>query len=101
MALIKVGSLKDLPPGEAVHVEIGEGAVAVCNVDGSLHAIDGICPHSGGPLGYGALHGKMLVCPFHAWEFDCTTGEFDMDGELKQAVYAVKIENGEIFVDVG
>ena len=100
MALRKVGELRLVPPGAALHVALGEDAVAVCNVDGTLYAIDGICPHSGGPLGHGALEGHVLACPFHAWEFDCRTGECLPRASLKQATYAVKIENGEIYVDL-
>jgi nitrite reductase/ring-hydroxylating ferredoxin subunit len=100
MALVKLAVLNDVPPGSAIHIEVGEGAVAICNVRGVLYAMDGICPHSGGPLGHGALHGNMLVCPWHAWDFDCTTGFSDVDDEIKLATYPVKEEDGEIFVEL-
>ena len=101
MALLKVGSLELLPPGSATHFEIGDGdAVALCNVAGALYAIDGICPHSGGPLGHGVLDGSILTCPFHAWEFDCRTGVNTADEGLAQAIYPVKVEDGEIFVEL-
>ena len=100
MAFVRVGALKLLPQGSAVQVEIGDGALAVCNVDGILHAIDGICPHSGGPLGHGALDGPILTCPYHAWEFDCRTGASEVDEYLKLATYSVKVEDGEILVEL-
>ena len=100
MAFIRVGVLKHLPAGSAMQFEIGEDAVAVCNVDGTVHAMDGICPHSGGPLGHGALEGHVLACPFHAWEFDCRTGVNLVDDSLKQATYPVRVEDGDILVDL-
>jgi nitrite reductase (NADH) small subunit len=101
MALVKVGALKLLPPGAATHLEMDDGsAVAVCNVAGTLYAIDGICPHSGGPLGHGALDGPILTCPFHGWEFDCRTGTMPGDDLKLQATYSVKVEDGEIFVEL-
>ena len=101
MAFVKVGSLKLLPPGSATHFELGDGgAVAVCNVAGALYAIDGICPHSGGPLGHGALDGPILTCPFHGWEFDCRTGTMPGDDLKLLATYPVKVEDGEIFVEL-
>jgi nitrite reductase (NADH) small subunit len=100
MAFVKVGALKHLPVGSAMQFEAGGNAVAVCNVGGALHAMDGICPHSGGPLGHGALDGHMLACPFHAWEFDCRTGLSDVDEYLKLATYPVKVEDGEILVEL-
>ena len=101
MALVKIGPLKLLPPGSATHVELDDGnALAVCNVAGALYAIDGICPHSGGPLGHGALDGPILTCPFHGWEFDCRTGTMPGDDLKLQATYPVKVEDGEIFVEL-
>ena len=101
MPLVKVGALKLLPPGSATQLEMNDGsAVAVCNVAGDLYAIDGICPHSGGPLGHGALDGAILTCPFHGWEFDCRTGTMPGDDLKLQATYPVKVEDGEIFVEL-
>ncbi|MEQ1946566.1 MAG: Rieske (2Fe-2S) protein [Bryobacteraceae bacterium] len=100
MAFVKLAALKDVLEGSAVHIPVGEGAVAICNVGGSLHAMDGICPHSWGPLGHGALHGTTLVCPFHSWGFDCTTGQSDVDHHLKLATYPVRVEGDDILVDV-
>ena len=74
MPRVKVASLSKLPPGSAIPVHIGEETYAVCNATGEIHVLEGICPHAGGPLGEGALHGTNLVCPWHAWEYDCRTG---------------------------
>jgi len=102
MALIRIGALDDLQEGSAMHVEFDNGAraVAICNIGGRLHALDGICPHSGGPLGHGVLNGTTLACPYHAWEFDCVTGASDMNEDLKQTIYPVKVEGGEIWVEL-
>ena len=95
-----MASLEDLRPGTMLHLETGERMVVLCNVDGEVHAMDGRCPHRGGPLGQGALHGKMVVCPWHAWEFDCTTGQFDYNPALRQQQYAVRVEGADILVDL-
>jgi nitrite reductase/ring-hydroxylating ferredoxin subunit len=100
MAFVKAGMLDDLPPGSAMQAEFGDLAIAICNVGDELHALEGICRHSGGPLGHGALHGHMLVCPWHAWEYDCRTGCNDFDEDIKLAKYPVKVEKGEILVDI-
>jgi nitrite reductase (NADH) small subunit len=100
MPFVKLAEVSQVPEGTALHVETGKGAVAICNIEGEIHAMDGICPHSGGPLGEGALHGRILVCPFHAWGFDCVTGLSDADDSLNQDTYAVKVENGDIFADL-
>jgi nitrite reductase (NADH) small subunit len=79
---------------------VGGTKIALCNAGGEIHAIEGTCPHRGGPLGQGALHDKMLVCPWHAWEFDCTTGQNDYDPEVRQRKFAVRVEEDEILVDI-
>jgi len=104
MPFVKVGSLSALPPGSVMETQVGDGTYAICNAGGEVHALDGICQHAGGPLGHGALHGTTLVCPWHAWEFDCRThetpGANEMDDGFQLARFPVKIEGDDIFIDV-
>ena len=105
MPFVKVAELSKLPPGSVMEALVGDGTYAVCNAGGEIHVVDGICPHAGGPLGQGALHGATLVCPWHAWEFDCRTqrtgpGANEMDDGLLLAKFPVKIEGDDILIDV-
>ncbi len=100
MGLVKAGALATMGPGSMTEVREGEARVVVCNVDGALYAIDNVCPHAGAPLAQGALHGHRVVCPFHAWEFDCRTGECDFNPAVVQRRFAVTIENGDVYVEV-
>jgi nitrite reductase (NADH) small subunit len=98
--LVKVGSLAALPPGSVMEVLVGDGTYAICNARGEIHALDGICPHAGGPLGQGALHGTTLVCPWHAWEYDCRSGANEMDDGLRLPKVPVTIQGDDILIDV-
>jgi nitrite reductase/ring-hydroxylating ferredoxin subunit len=100
MPLVRVAALAALPPGTLTEVIAGEERYAVGNVDGEVFALDGICPHSGGPLGQGALHGDIVVCPWHAWEYHCRSGFCVHEDKLKLETFAVKIEGGDVFIDV-
>jgi nitrite reductase (NADH) small subunit len=100
MAFVKVGSLQALPPGSVMEAEVGEGTYAICNVGGELSALEGICPHAGGPLGQGNVDGDRLICPWHAWEYDCRTGVNDYDENVKLAKFPVKVEGDDILIDV-
>jgi nitrite reductase (NADH) small subunit len=42
----------------------------------------------------------MVVCPWHAWEFDCTTGACDFNGEIMVRRYPVRVEGDDILVDI-
>jgi nitrite reductase (NADH) small subunit len=101
MAFVKVCSLAELPPGTVTEVMIGGRPFAVCNLGGEVQALDGVCPHQGGPLGQGAMNGENIVCPWHAWEFNCKTGRNDFDPETRIPICAVRVEGGDILVDPG
>lgn len=101
MPYVKAALLSRLPPGSTMQVTVEDQEYAICNAAGELHAVQGNCPHAGGPLGYGALHGHMLVCPWHAWEFDCRTGEHDYNPRVRLATYPVKVEGDDVLIEVG
>jgi len=100
MPLIKAGFVADLPPGQVKEILVGQQPYAICNFAGVVYALDGVCIHEGGPLGQGQLDGAKLVCPYHLWEFDCRTGAYDFDPTQGVATYPVRIEDGEIVVEV-
>jgi nitrite reductase/ring-hydroxylating ferredoxin subunit len=101
MAFVKAASLAALGPNQLLEALIDGTPYALCNVGGQIHALEGTCPHRGGPLGQGAVHEGRVVCPWHAWEFDCATGANDYDPAIRLRKYPVKIQNGDIFIDAG
>ncbi|HMD47904.1 MAG TPA: Rieske (2Fe-2S) protein [Bryobacteraceae bacterium] len=99
MAFVKVGSLSQLPPGAVMEVVLGDDSFAVCNAGGELHALSGICPHAGGPIGQGAMQENLVYCPWHEWAYDCRTGENDYDPAVKLDKFAVKTDGDDILLD--
>lgn len=99
MPLLKVATLAQLPPGTLAECEAGGRKYAVCNTGAAIHALDGVCPHAGGPLGHGALHGHTIVCPWHAWEFDCRTGAHDFNPAVRVATFPVHVHEDDILVE--
>ena len=100
MPFVKVTPAAGIEAGSVTEVLIADAPYAICNVGGKITALSGICPHRGGPLGQGAIHDQYVVCPWHAWEWNCTTGENDMDPTKKVATYEVKIEGSDIFLNL-
>jgi nitrite reductase/ring-hydroxylating ferredoxin subunit len=90
----------DLPPGQCTEAAVGGKAVAIFNVDGRFYAISNTCLHRGGPLGQGMLTGQSVMCPWHAWSWDVATGENTANPELKVPSYPVKVEDGQVLVQV-
>jgi nitrite reductase/ring-hydroxylating ferredoxin subunit len=97
---VRVGTVEDVPRGQARVVEAGGHALALCNVEGRLYAVDNTCPHRGGPLGEGTLEGAVVACPWHAWRWDVTTGANVNNPAVRIACFAVSVEGGEVFVDL-
>ncbi len=100
MAFVKVASTADVAPGTAKCVEAGGKQIALFNVEGAFHAIDNLCLHRGGPLAEGEIEGTLVTCPWHAWQYDVTTGKNVLDDDEAVATYAVKVEGGDVLVDV-
>jgi len=97
---VKLATLDELPPGGALEVEHEGRIYALFHVDGVISAIDGICPHQGGPLADGPVEGTMVSCPWHGWEFDVRTGKTTLNSKLKQPVFEVRVEGPDILVAV-
>ena len=101
MAFVRVYSLAKLPPDNVAEVMAEGTLMALCNVGGEVRAVGGVCPHEGGPLGMGAMNGENVVCPWHAWEFNSSTGSLDGGWNTFLPVYPVRIEGDDILVDLG
>lgn len=100
MPLVKVKPLSEIPPGSVIEFEANGATYAVCNVDGKLHCVDGVCPHAGGPLGQGNLNGNFLTCPWHGWEFDCRTGMNADEEDATLQTFAVTVQQGTVLIDI-
>ena len=97
MTVARVG---DIPSGHGRQVTVHERWVGLFNLGGQYHAIDNLCLHRGGPLGQGMIEGNKVVCPWHGWQFDATTGEASHNPNARVAVYPVKVEGGDVMVEV-
>jgi nitrite reductase (NADH) small subunit len=95
---IRITTENELAPGECGEYVVGGRIVALFNVGGDFHALDGICPHQGGPLGKGTLAGCIITCPWHGFQFDVTTGRHETSQSLVQPRLPVKVEDGEVWV---
>jgi len=94
----KVAAVQELGEGQARTVEVNGKSIAVFNVAGRYYAIDNLCPHRGGPLGEGDVEGQIVVCPWHGWRWDVTTGANANNPAVRVSCYPVTVEQGTIFV---
>lgn len=43
--------------------------------DDAILAVVDRCPHRGGPLSQGIVHGRMVTCPLHGWDIALDDGQ--------------------------
>jgi len=98
---VRIARAAEIPAGTGRVFEAAGRTVAVFNVDGTFYAIDNECSHRGGPLGEGDLDGTVVLCPWHAWRWDVTTGANINNPAVKVACYAITERDGNLFVDIG
>jgi nitrite reductase/ring-hydroxylating ferredoxin subunit len=96
---VKVARVSEVPENSVIEVRVDGRPYAVCNADGRITALDGVCPHAGGPLGEGRVADGRVTCPFHLWEFNCLTGENDFDPATRVSTFPVKVEGEDIFIE--
>ena len=98
---IPLCTVADLPAGLGRPFQVGDKLIAVFRTRaGRVFAVDGTCPHKGGPLADGMLAGDQVVCPYHAFRFHADTGACDQPGVCPIATYPVEVADGSVFVTV-
>jgi 3-phenylpropionate/trans-cinnamate dioxygenase ferredoxin component len=97
---IKAARRGDIPEGSGKVIEAGGRTLALFNSNGRFYAIDNTCKHQGGPLGEGEVYGTRVICPWHGWEYDFSTGCNVDDPSMKLACFGIKVEGDDILVEI-
>lgn len=72
----EVGQVSDIKRLGARVVKSPRGDIAVFRTaEDEIFAMFDKCPHKGGPLSQGIVHGRAVACPLHNWNIDLNTGE--------------------------
>jgi nitrite reductase (NADH) small subunit len=96
---VKLTSKSELPPeGEAREFELNGKMICVAHAAEGYAAMDNVCVHRGGPLGQGVVDGNKVVCPWHGWAFDASTGASMHNPSVRVAVYPLKIEGDDVLI---
>lgn len=94
-----IGQLSDIPQRGARCVKTPAGRIAVFRtVDDRVFAIDDRCPHKGGPLSQGIVHGTAVTCPLHNWVISLETGKALGADEGAVRTIPVKVEGDRLFI---
>jgi nitrite reductase (NADH) small subunit len=100
MDWLDVGALDDVPRRGGRVVRTPRGCIAVFRAaDDAVFALDDRCPHKGGPLSNGIVHGHSVTCPLHNWVFAMATGEAQGTDDGRVRTHAVRVVAGRILLD--
>lgn len=87
----------DVPALGARTVRVGVREIAVFRTaDDAVFALENKCPHKGGPLAEGIVHGRKVACPLHNWVIDLENGAATGADEGCAEEFAVEIVGGRI-----
>lgn len=100
-AWTRVAALDEIPSLGARVVKRTEGDIAVFrNAENEVFALRDKCPHKGGPLSQGIVHGRHVTCPLHGWNIALADGEAVAPDKGCAGTFPVKIEDGVVFLQI-
>jgi nitrite reductase (NADH) small subunit len=96
---IEIGSLDDIPRlGARVVRREGMDIAVFRTEDDRVFALVDRCPHRGGPLSQGIVHGCRVTCPLHNFVIELESGKAVAPDEGATRTIPVKLEEGRIFL---
>jgi len=95
----QVATLEEIPLLGSRVVTTGQGDIAVFRTgESEVFALYDKCPHKGGPLSQGIVHGKKVACPLHGWNINLEDGKAVAPDEGCARTVASKVQDGSVFL---
>ena len=95
-------TLAEIPHLGSRVVRSAVGDIAVFRTDDDeVFAVHDKCPHKGGPLSQGIVHGKTVTCPLHGWKIDLASGEAVAPDVGCTRQFRVKVEDSLVWLALG
>jgi len=96
---IDIGVLTDIPQRGARCVNTPIGRIAVFRtVSDEVFALADQCPHRGGPLSQGIVHGTHVTCPLHNWVLSLETGEAQGPDEGRVRTFTLQLDGERLLL---
>ena len=100
-AATRVCALEEIPRLGARRVRRADGVtIAVFRTAAdTVFALRDECPHKGGPLSQGIVHGESVTCPLHGWCIGLATGHAAAPDEGAVERFGVRVVDGFVELD--
>ena len=97
---VEVCSVSDIPARGAIRVEFANHTIAIFRTfDNHVRALEDRCPHKGGALSAGIVHGDCVTCPLHNWVISLESGEAQGEDEGQVEKFNVKVNDDTVFLE--
>jgi nitrite reductase (NADH) small subunit len=97
---VEIGKVDDVPFRGSRLVATTQGDIAIFkSAEGRIFALWDKCPHKGGPLSQGIVHGEHVTCPLHNWVIALETGEVKGPDQGCARKVKCKVENDFVFIE--
>jgi nitrite reductase (NADH) small subunit len=98
---VEICGIDDIPVRGCRVVQTRLGRIAVFRTVGDeVFALENRCPHKGGPLSEGILHGRQVTCPLHNWVINLTDGQATGADKGCARSFPVRLDGGRVFLSV-
>ncbi|AJP73377.1 nitrite reductase small subunit NirD [Sphingomonas hengshuiensis] len=97
---LDIGWLDQIPVrgSRTVPVTGGDEIAVFRTGDNQVFALVNRCPHKGGPLSQGIVHGHSVACPLHNWSIALATGTAQGADKGCTPTVPVKVVSGRVLL---
>jgi nitrite reductase/ring-hydroxylating ferredoxin subunit len=94
-------AIENLPENKVVAIEAAGKSLCIVRHSNGYFVTDNKCPHQGLPLSRGGFcENGLIVCPFHRYSWQMSTGRETRRNEKNMEVYPVKVSSEGVFVGI-
>ncbi|MFK8082205.1 MAG: nitrite reductase small subunit NirD [Granulosicoccus sp.] len=96
---LDIGRRNDIPQQGARRIFMGNRTVAVFRTaTNEFFALEDKCPHAGGPLSEGIVHGDCVTCPLHNWVISLKSGTAQGADQGNVRRYKTRVEGERLLL---
>lgn len=99
---VKGPAVSDLPDGEMVRFDVSAGgqdeSFVITHVDNRISVFRNACVHQGMTLDGGMMDDGIIVCPWHGFKFEATSGECVSAPGAQLEQIPTRVDDGHVWV---
>lgn len=100
MKWYKIPGIQDTDKPFITKVKAGGKNICLVGFEGHVYALSSVCPHAGADLSEGLCIKGKIVCPYHRYTYNLSTGKGGEGQNDFVATYPVSIKDDEIYIGV-